>query len=128
MAAEVSLTAGTAMEISSLNFLPGVDFHAKLETLPAKCPCFSRLPKPRNTLPSLLSMIKLTKMNGHDCLLNHLLIEIIEESPDTCITLSNGNRYIVLESAEEIREKIIVYSAEIMRRAGYNPQLPQDGK
>ena len=73
-------------------------------------------------------MIKLTKMNGHECLLNHTLIEIIEESPDTCITLSNGNRYIVLESAEEIREKIIDFSAEIMRRAGYQPLLPQDGK
>lgn len=73
-------------------------------------------------------MIKLTKMNGHDCLLNHLLIEIIEESPDTCITLSNGNRYIVLESAEEIREKIIAYSVEIMRRAGCTRPRSQDGE
>ncbi|KAB2891909.1 MAG: flagellar FlbD family protein [Desulfobulbaceae bacterium] len=73
-------------------------------------------------------MIKLTKMNGHECLLNHTLIEIIEESPDTCITLSNGNRYIVLESGEVIREKIIEFSAEVMRRAGYQSLLPQDGK
>lgn len=66
-------------------------------------------------------MIKLTKMNGHDCLLNHLLIEIIEESPDTCITLGNGNRYLVLESGEEIREKIIAFNAEILKRAGVAP-------
>ncbi len=66
-------------------------------------------------------MIKLTKMNGHDCLLNHALIEIIEESPDTCITLSNGNRYLVLESGAEIREKIIAFHVEILQRAGNNP-------
>ena len=63
-------------------------------------------------------MIKLTKMNGHDCLINHLLIEIVEESPDTCITLNNGNRYLVLESGEEIREKIIAFNVEILQRAG----------
>ncbi|RPH42455.1 MAG: flagellar protein [Desulfobulbaceae bacterium] len=66
-------------------------------------------------------MIQLTKMNGHGCLLNHALIEIIEESPDTCVTLSNGNRYLVLESAEEIREKIIAFHVEILRRAGTTP-------
>ena len=66
-------------------------------------------------------MIQLTKMNGHICLLNHALIEIIEESPDTCITLSNGNRYLVLESAEEIREKIIAFHVEILQRAGNAP-------
>ncbi len=69
-------------------------------------------------------MIKLTKMNGHDCLLNHMLIELIEESPDTCVTLSNGNRYIVLDSAEAIREKVIAFNAEVLRRAGCPPSLP----
>ena len=66
-------------------------------------------------------MIKLTKMNGHECFLNHALIEIIEESPDTCITLSNGNRYLVLESAEEIREKIIAFMSRSLQRAGTAP-------
>lgn len=66
-------------------------------------------------------MIKLTKMNGKDCLLNHSLIEIIEESPDTCITLNNGNRYLVLESGAEIRERIIAFNVEILQRAGVTP-------
>lgn len=66
-------------------------------------------------------MIKLTKMNGHDCLLNPWLIEMIEESPDTCITLNNGNRYLVLESGEEIRERIIAFNVEILQRAGILP-------
>ena len=66
-------------------------------------------------------MIKLTKINGHECFLNHALIEIIEESPDTCITMNNGNRYLVLESCVEIRDKIQEFQAEILRRAGVFP-------
>ncbi len=63
-------------------------------------------------------MIKLTKINGAECFLNHTLFEIIEESPDTCITLSNGNRYLVLETGEQIQEKIIVFNVEVLKRAG----------
>jgi flagellar protein FlbD len=66
-------------------------------------------------------MIKLTKINGHECFLNNALIEIIEESPDTLITMSNGNRYLVLESCVEIRDKILEFHAEILRRAGEFP-------
>lgn len=61
-------------------------------------------------------MIKLTKINGKDCFLNHLLIEIMEESPDTCITMNNGNRYLVRESCAEIRDKIQAFQAEVLQR------------
>ena len=63
-------------------------------------------------------MIKLTKINGVECFLNHTHFEIIEESPDTCITMTNGNRYLVKESGEEIQEKIISYNVDVLRRAG----------
>jgi flagellar protein FlbD len=63
-------------------------------------------------------MIKLTKINGTECLLNHALFEIIEESPDTCITMSNGNRYLVLESGRQIQEKIISFNVAVLQRAG----------
>lgn len=102
--------------------MPGQNIHAKLKELQAK-----RL---RESLLHLFLyshtyqvMIKLTKMNGQVCLLNHALIEIIEESPDTCITMSNGNRYLIIESGEEIREKIIAFNVEILQRAGYNTSL-----
>ncbi len=68
-------------------------------------------------------MIKLTKINGTQCFLNHSLIEIIEESPDTCITLSNGNRYLVMESGEQIQEKIISFNVEVLQRAGKTQQI-----
>lgn len=68
-------------------------------------------------------MIKLTKMNGTECFLNHTLFELIEESPDTCITLSNGNRYLVLESGQQIQEKIISFNVEILQRAGKTEKI-----
>ena len=68
-------------------------------------------------------MIKLTKINGTECLLNHTLFEIIEESPDTCITMNNGNRYLVLESGQQIQEKIISFNVEVLKRAGKAEQI-----
>jgi flagellar protein FlbD len=68
-------------------------------------------------------MIKLTKINGTECFLNHALFEIIEESPDTCITMSNGNRYLVLESGQQIQEKIFSFNVEILQRAGQTEKI-----
>ena len=47
-------------------------------------------------------MIQLTKLNKKIFLLNDDLIETIESTPDTVITLRNGKIYIVAESPEEI--------------------------
>ena len=73
-------------------------------------------------------MIKLTKINGTECLLNHTLFEIIEESPDTCITMNNGNRYLVLESGRQIQEAIIAFNVEVLQRAGEAGQLNTTAK
>lgn len=58
-------------------------------------------------------MIKLTKMNKNEFILNVDLIQIIEETPDTVITLTNGHKIIVIENAEQIIEKIIKYKRKI---------------
>ncbi|MFW5648410.1 MAG: flagellar FlbD family protein [Candidatus Alkaliphilus sp. MAG34] len=58
-------------------------------------------------------MIKLTRMNKSEFFLNVNLIEIIEETPDTVVTLTNGHKMIVTESAEQIIEKIIEYKRKI---------------
>lgn len=58
-------------------------------------------------------MIKLRRMNNSEFILNIDLIEIIEETPDTVITLTNGRKMIVTESAEEIIEKVIEYKRKI---------------
>lgn len=73
-------------------------------------------------------MIQLTKINGTPCFLNHALFEIIEELPDTCITLSNGNRYLVLESGLHIQQKIITFNVEVLQRAGSAGQINNTAK
>jgi len=52
-------------------------------------------------------MIKVTRLNNKEYYINFDLIETIEETPDTVITLRDGKKYVVSESPEEIIEKII---------------------
>lgn len=66
-------------------------------------------------------MIQLTRLNSKFFYLNPDLIKCIEETPDTVISLINGEHYLVIEKASEVIEKIIEYRMEILRRAG-NPK------
>lgn len=61
-------------------------------------------------------MISLTKINQHVIVINSDQIEVIEETPDTVITLMNGHKYIVLNSVEEVIEKVIEYKQRIYNR------------
>ncbi|CAH0119816.1 MULTISPECIES: flagellar FlbD family protein [unclassified Paenibacillus] len=47
-------------------------------------------------------MISVTRLNGSQVWVNALLIESIEETPDTYITLVTGKKMIVLEKADEV--------------------------
>ncbi|MEM5593578.1 flagellar FlbD family protein [Niallia circulans] len=51
-------------------------------------------------------MIQLTRLNGKTFLLNALFIETVESFPDTTITLTNGNKFVVKESEEDVLEKM----------------------
>jgi len=62
-------------------------------------------------------MIKVTRRDGSEIYINPDLIEIVEETPDTHITLSNGNRHLVKETAVMILDKIITYKASILHRS-----------
>ena len=54
-------------------------------------------------------MIYVTHLNGSRFVLNCDLIEQIEETPDTVVTLTNGKKVTLLESTEEIVGKIRCY-------------------
>ena len=59
-------------------------------------------------------MIKLTKFNSKtnqkgEFVLNAEIIETIEETPDTVITLTNGKKLIVEESMDEIVRRVMKY-------------------
>ncbi|MGL6174625.1 MAG: flagellar FlbD family protein [Cellulosilyticaceae bacterium] len=59
-------------------------------------------------------MIQLTKINGMTFTLNLDLIETLEEVPDTVITTTTGNKYIVKESIQEIKQQAIDYKQKII--------------
>ncbi|WP_281887624.1 flagellar FlbD family protein [Paenibacillus sp. YYML68] len=54
-------------------------------------------------------MISLTRLNGKPIMLNALLIETIEETPDTMISLVNGKKIIVLETVPEVVASVQQY-------------------
>jgi len=54
-------------------------------------------------------MILVTRLNKKQFYLNCDLIEVIEETPDTLVTMTTGKRFLVEESAQDILEKIIHY-------------------
>ncbi|MGN1482097.1 flagellar FlbD family protein [Porcipelethomonas sp.] len=54
-------------------------------------------------------MIVLTKLNDQKFVLNHHMVETIQENPDTTIKLSNGNVYIVKEPLEIVLQMIYKY-------------------
>ncbi|KYZ77287.1 flagellar protein FlbD [Anaerosporomusa subterranea] len=61
-------------------------------------------------------MIKLVKLKSQDdFVLNAELIETIEETPDTVVTLTNGKKLIVEESMDEIVRKVMEYRRALFR-------------
>ena len=54
-------------------------------------------------------MIKLSRLNGFEIVVNAELIEWIESNPDTTITLATGSKVIVKNSLDEVLEKIMSY-------------------
>jgi flagellar protein FlbD len=54
-------------------------------------------------------MIKLTRLNGEPFALNAELILYVEARPDTFITLTTGERIIVVEPMDEVIRKTVEY-------------------
>ena len=61
-------------------------------------------------------MIEVTRLNGTHLIINADLIEKVEESPDTVITLTSGSKIIVKESRQDVRNLVILYKKEIFGR------------
>lgn len=51
-------------------------------------------------------MITVTRLNGKPIIVNALLIETIEETPDTMITLTTGKKITVLEKADDVTRSV----------------------
>lgn len=58
-------------------------------------------------------MIKVKRLNDKEFVVNSELILYIEETPDTVITLTNGQKIVVTDSVDEVIDKVINYKAKI---------------
>ncbi len=64
-------------------------------------------------------MIAVTRLDKQLMYVNPDHIICIEETPDTVITLFNGNRYIVIDRASSIISRVVAFRARISRRASF---------
>lgn len=65
-------------------------------------------------------MITLTRLNGTRICVNTFLIEHLEETPDTVVTLTNGHHFLVKESIDEIVQAALDYLGGL-HDAGISP-------
>ena len=59
-------------------------------------------------------MIQLTRLNNQPLMVNSDLIKFIEKAPDTVLTLVSGEKVVVLESCEQVLEKIVEFRRTIL--------------
>jgi len=62
-------------------------------------------------------MIKVTRFNGQELAVNAELIQFVEGTPDTVITLTNKEKILVKESVDEVIKRIIEYRRSINKMA-----------
>jgi len=59
-------------------------------------------------------MISLTRLSGSVFLLNADLIERVDSTPDTIITLVDGKKYVVAETMQEVLDAVLAFRGEIV--------------
>jgi flagellar protein FlbD len=63
-------------------------------------------------------MVTLTRITGAAFALNPDLIERVDRTPDTVITLVDGTKYLVRESLEDVVRIVVDYRAQLINAAG----------
>ncbi len=54
-------------------------------------------------------MIQVTRLNHTEFVVNAELIETIEATPDTVVTLTSERKYVVRESVDEVVRRVVAY-------------------
>jgi flagellar protein FlbD len=83
--------------------------------------------------PKAEPMIQLTRLNNSALIVNSDLIKFVEQSPDTVLTLINGEKILVRETAEKVLERIVEFRRTVLEgiypSVSHVPALPAvDGK
>jgi flagellar protein FlbD len=61
------------------------------------------------------NVIQLTRLNNHPLVVNSDLIKFVEQAPDTLITLVNGDKIVVRESAQDVLEKVVQFRRSVLQ-------------
>lgn len=59
-------------------------------------------------------MIHLTRLNNSKFTINSDLIKIVEQSPDTVITLLSGEKILVQETVDEVVERVVEFRRHLL--------------
>lgn len=68
-------------------------------------------------------MIKVTRLNGEEFYINPDLIQYIEKTPDTVITLTNDRKVVVREEVDEVIQRIVAFKRQIFCCIQNNEEL-----
>jgi len=60
-------------------------------------------------------MIRLTRLNSQPLVVNSDLVKFVEQAPDTLITLVNGEKFMVLESVDQVVNLIMEFRRSVLR-------------
>ncbi|EKP93673.1 flagellar FlbD family protein [Thermaerobacter subterraneus] len=63
-------------------------------------------------------MVPVTRLDGREVVVNAELIETLEATPDTVITLTTGRRLVVREPVDRVIERVVAYRRRILAPAG----------
>lgn len=58
-------------------------------------------------------MIHLTRLNGAPLVINSDMIETIEATPDTVISLNNDHKWVVREGVEDVIDRVVAFKRRI---------------
>lgn len=73
-------------------------------------------------------MIQVTRLNGNKFYVNALLIETVEQTPDTMISLTTGKKYIVIEHSSDVIRSIRHYLRSIGIMAAMHGQADTESE
>jgi flagellar protein FlbD len=59
-------------------------------------------------------MIRLTRLNGTEIIVNNDLVKTVEATPDTTLTLINGEKLMVKEPINAVLERIVTFRRQLL--------------
>lgn len=60
------------------------------------------------------ALIKVKRLNHEEVVINAELIKTVESTPDTVITLTTGEKFVVEDSVDEVVEKVLNYRRSVL--------------